>query len=480
MPTTLVVTFPLGRYHATPWARHVNEGQVELPPSPWRLLRALYAAWKTRVPDLDEEIVHGLLSRLAEPPTYFVPPYSLGHTRHYYPDSTRRSGASGNTDRTLDAFASVSRGAELAVRWPWDLEVDHKTALSRLADSLPYLGRADSVCMARVDDGWSTDGGHTICGPVDIGESIHTDQRAVALLAPALPLDFEALTHRPVDVRAGQLLFPRSTRFVGYHAPGPERSTTSPLQRWKAAAIEAVSFEIVSLVRPSHGDGLHLTDRLRNAAVGRLCERRGQVLGFSRLAGRDADQERLTGHRHAHYMALPDTERRVGFVVAWAPGGFCDDEVAALAAVKELYGAQNAPGPGTVRIRMNGYGTTSSVLSAYVGSSRIWRSITPFASSRHQKGEWKDFVTSEINRELAFRHLPTATVDIIDEDWVHFVRYRPSKRFQAARPDRRSGPRGVFVQLTFESAQSGPIALGHLAHFGLGLFQPILRQDAES
>jgi CRISPR-associated protein Csb2 len=38
---TLRLRFPGGRYHATPWGHHVNEGQVEWPPSPWRLLRAL-------------------------------------------------------------------------------------------------------------------------------------------------------------------------------------------------------------------------------------------------------------------------------------------------------------------------------------------------------------------------------------------------------------------------------------------------------
>lgn len=472
MPTTLVVSFPLGRYHATPWGRHVNEGQVELPPSPWRLLRALYAVWKTRVPDLDEAITHGLLGRLAEPPTYFVPPYSLGHTRHWYPDSTRRSGASGSTDRTLDAFASLGRGAELAVRWPWDLEVEHEKALARLAESLPYLGRADSVCTARIDPNW-VPVRHTVCGPVDIGESIPTGVPAVALLAPTLPLEIQALTLRPVDVRAGQLLFPRSTRFVGYQAPQPERQKTPPPRRRKPPQVEAVSFEVVSLVRPPAGEGLHLTDRLRNAAVRRLCVRRGQVLGFSRLAGRGADQERLTGHQHAHYLALPDAERRVGGLVAWAPGGLGDDEVASLAQVEELFGARDAPGPSTVQIRMAGYGEASSVMADYAGSARIWTSVTPFASSRHQKGEWEDFLRSEVHRELAFRHLPAATIDILDEDWVSFVRYRPSKRFQAERTDRRSSPRGVFVRLTFDTAQSGPLALGHLSHFGLGLFRPI-------
>src|SRR5690606_34470106 len=39
MPTVLV-EFPGGRYHAPPWGHHVNEGQIEWPPCPWRLLRA--------------------------------------------------------------------------------------------------------------------------------------------------------------------------------------------------------------------------------------------------------------------------------------------------------------------------------------------------------------------------------------------------------------------------------------------------------
>ena len=31
MPVNLKLTFPSGRYHATPWGRHVNEGAPEWP-----------------------------------------------------------------------------------------------------------------------------------------------------------------------------------------------------------------------------------------------------------------------------------------------------------------------------------------------------------------------------------------------------------------------------------------------------------------
>jgi CRISPR-associated protein Csb2 len=471
VPTTLVVSFELGRYHATPWGRHVNEGQVELPPSPWRLLRALYAVWKTRVPELGEDVMHGLLGRLAEPPTYFVPPYTLGHTRHWYPDSTRRSGVSGSTDRTLDAFASLDRRAELGIRWPFELDTGQEKALARIAESLPYLGRADSVCTARVDPLWVAPSGHTPCGPLDIGESVPGDVPAVALLAPTLPLDLDALTLRPVDVRAGKLLFPRSTRFVGYLAPEPARPAP-PVRRPSTARVEAVRFEVVSRVRPPAGEGLHLTDRLRNAAVAKLCSLRDQELGDSLLAGRSADQERLMGHRHAHYLALQDSEWRVGELAVWVPDRLGEHELEALGRVRCLTGPPGAPGPGAVQVRLSGYGTAAAVLPELTRVAKVWRSVTPFAPPRYQKGDWGSFLRAEVRRELAHREMSAAEVEVLDGDWASYVRYRTSKRFAANGADRRSAPRAAFLRLTFDEGQEGPLALGYLCHFGLGLFEP--------
>ena len=57
--------FPAGRFHATPWGRHVNEGAPEWPPSPWRLLRALLAVWKIRSAQLSEQQVRPVFEALA-------------------------------------------------------------------------------------------------------------------------------------------------------------------------------------------------------------------------------------------------------------------------------------------------------------------------------------------------------------------------------------------------------------------------------
>ena len=49
---TLSLRFLAGRFHATPWGHHVNEGCAEWPPSPWRLLRSLVAAWQAKLAGL--------------------------------------------------------------------------------------------------------------------------------------------------------------------------------------------------------------------------------------------------------------------------------------------------------------------------------------------------------------------------------------------------------------------------------------------
>src|SRR5713101_3068971 len=94
--------FPAGRFHATPWGRHVNERAPEWPPSPWRLLRALVATWKRKLDGkLPESDMLALLTTLANPPSFVLPPATTGHSRHYMPWFKK-----GPDDKTLvfDAF----------------------------------------------------------------------------------------------------------------------------------------------------------------------------------------------------------------------------------------------------------------------------------------------------------------------------------------------------------------------------------------
>ena len=65
-----------------------------------------------------------------------------------------------------------------------------------------------------------------------------------------------------------------------------------------------------------------------------------------------------------------------------------------------------------------------------------------------------------------------AGIDLLDEPWTAFVRHRPSAR---RRTDRRQGQAHLpaqFIRLHFEQPVTGPLALGRLSHFGLGLLAP--------
>jgi len=76
--------FLAGRFHSTPWGSHVNEGAVEWPPSPWRLLRALVAVFKRARPvGVGEDQVQRIVGALSATPSFYLPPAATGHTRHY-------------------------------------------------------------------------------------------------------------------------------------------------------------------------------------------------------------------------------------------------------------------------------------------------------------------------------------------------------------------------------------------------------------
>ena len=171
------LTFPAGRFHATPWGRHVNEAAVEWPPSPWRLLRALVATWKRKANDLaDDATMQRILTALAEPPEYCLPPATFSHTRHYMPWFKK-----GPSDKTLvfDAFVALAKDAPVRVIWPQaGLSVADRDLLAKLLPLLGTLGRSESWCEGRLLT--ESDAiGETNCKPLN---SNNLDQEVVRVL----------------------------------------------------------------------------------------------------------------------------------------------------------------------------------------------------------------------------------------------------------------------------------------------------------
>jgi CRISPR-associated protein Csb2 len=459
LPTTLVLTFPLGRYHATPWDRHVNEGAVELPPSPWRLLRTLYSVWRTRCPDLPEDTVHDLLAEIATPPTFYIPAHSVAHTRHYYPDEKD------GTDRTLDAFAVFNHNDQLAVQWPGMLEADKHDALRRLAESIPYFGRADSICTGTLENNWASPR-HAVWKPLDVAESTDGYSEATSVLAAEIPLNVQTLLSRPAEVRRGGLRFPVGSRLVAYGLDRPADSPIGHTAPRPARTATAVRFDILEPALPPDTDAVIYTDLLRQAGIKQL----GGIAEGTMLGGRTSDNAPMQGGKHAHYLPIIGDRRLTGLVV-WIPGGLPEKELTALCDVRALYGYKHR-----AQVRVSGIGAIEQVAPELAAPAETWRSITPFTPSRYPKknrDQWRSFVVKEVRRELALRaHTPAGDIDFIDGPWTAFVRHRPSAR---VRGDTRQGQAHLpaeFIRLHFPSPVDGPLTLGWLSHFGLGLFTP--------
>lgn len=495
MTTTLGLHFPWGRYHATPWGTNVNEGRVELPPSPWRILRGLYAVWKQRQPHLDEATVHSLLAALSAPPTYFLPDYEIGHTRHYYPDTQHRPDVR-STDRAIDAFAILHGNATIYTQWAAVLTDDQHHALEQLAKSLPYLGRADSVVDANLAASTDHMGTHHPCTALLDEGDVAPGQELVRLLSPTLPLDIEALIARPVDVRTNGLLYPPGTQLVPYALPAPPRprspthtaprATTRPVQAAGGdlppeTELTAVRLTLDARPRPPMTQTLNLVEAVRRTFIERLTSGPDHNLRQpSNLIGKDTHGNPLASHhRHAHFLTHDVNEDgRIDQILIWAPGGLTDEEVTAInnAITGDTISVPaHVKGPRNIHLRISATGAATDVLPAGVlGPASVWVSTTPFLPPRHYKHNEDQLahLTREIHREIDHRHRPDdlphpTSIENIPGPWRGYVRQRYSKNETLAQ-----ARHGFGLRLTFRRPIHGPLILGRYAHFGLGLFHP--------
>ncbi len=463
MTTTLAISFPWGQYHATPWDRGANEGIVEWPPSPWRLLRALYSSWKVHSPHLGASVVEGLLSQLSDAPTFVLPPHREAHTRHYMPDAKHHIGLSGDTVKTLDTFVVTNRDATIWVEWPVSLDDEHLEALRQLAEGVRYLGRAESIVEVAVVP---ERGDGAVVAP---GESAGSGT-AVRLLTPSAPFDVGSLVQTTVQIRKQRQLNPTGTQWASYVRPEaaePERLH----HRLAPRVASTMRFAIADGVLPSRFDAVVLGDLVRRSCMSRHGDR------SETFAGKDVNGTPLRGlHGHAHYISLttgfssgqPQGGDRLDTVVVWAPGGFDESEIAAAEALRDLRSAEFVDGVRHRRVTLLGTGSIADTAPELVGPSAVWQSVTPYSPVHHHRGSLEKQLLADVCRELESRGLPPVVeVALVEGPWLQFRRYRPGKeRIQRSRP-------AYGLRLQFASQVEGPIAIGQLSHFGLGLFSPV-------
>lgn len=470
----LAIRFDLGRYHASPWGSHVNDAATEWPPSPWRLLRALYSTSRTNVSLLPhrtaiDRALHALVN--APAPEFVLPYTTTAHTRHYMPLPSYSALHGADTSKVLDGFLAIDPQAELEAWWDTALDAEAADAFAEVARRLGYLGRSESVCTARMVASPGPE--PPSAAPAERVDLEDGEWELTDVLCPRRGRPLESLAISVAELRKDRRLIPAGTEHVTYAVRAPKPVTAREPRRPSGDKPTLALLRLRGSTRPALTEAVTVGQALRSALQS-IYGTRNDVKASPTFSGRSGDQPRDDQHRHAHYLSLPDADGpRIDRLIVWAPEGFGPGETQALASLTYLTVHDSHPMQGlweSLPTALAALGTESNLdVNALIGPARAWRSITPFGLIRHpkqRKGELIDSPTDQVRRELARRGFPQPQRIELERGSWH--RFRSHKAGQS-RLERTS----VFgVRLQFEEPVSGPIALGALSHFGLGLFTP--------
>ncbi|MBL8724190.1 MAG: type I-U CRISPR-associated protein Cas5/Cas6 [Planctomycetes bacterium] len=499
----IVFDFPGRRYHATPWGHHVNEGLVEWPPSPWRILRALLATGYTKLgwEHVPAEMLGIIDACSMVEPVYRLPTATKGHTRHYMPvgDLDKKRGEP-KTSKVIDAF--VRPTGPLVVGWPIQLAPNQMSLLAELLARLCYLGRAESRVRAAL-----LSGQEALPDGMEVSTTRrHSDDEPVRLLTP-MPADSYAnwcretegvpetllgvLEASTTDLQRDGWTAPPGSRELIYWRPAAVFSPSASRQFARHAIVEGADTAMFALGTDRKRDVLPLIERalptmalFRRALLSKVGDEQ-QMGGCVELTGKDENCEPLHSdhHRHSHFIPLSlDTGNRgrIDHVLVHSAMGFGHVAQRAMRQLRKTW----AKGIDDLAVTLIGLGPRDDFVTVggleidELATSRVWRSKTPFVPPRHIKARGKDSLVEQVKEELRRRGLPELSHDPVftvptSRDAASDERLRRFRHFvrTARGRDKKAPPAGLFhITMTLVSPAKGPICLGWGSHFGLGLF----------
>jgi CRISPR-associated protein Csb2 len=481
----LELKFLHGRYHATAWGRHVNEGVPEWPPAPFRVLRALVDAWYRKHRDIPAETVEALLRALSAPPRFRLPPARASHTRSYLSQNKEDP-----SDKKLvfDGFAVLDRGATVLMGWPGlALPAEVLDAGRRLTASLNYLGRSETWIDARlVDDrevAWNCVAVQP--GPVEAGLEVvpvacvigpdDFDARPLPLTVgtgkKTRPLTwFEALGWGSLETIDHGLNRPPAMAVVNYLR---ERDALDarppPVRRPSSRAVEVVLFAAESRVPVPMTDALLVGEQVRRNLLGALKRVAGATHDSIAFTGKDRDGRPARGHPHATIMCLDeDHDGSIDAVLIVNPTPFTVEERRAidrLAPVPRRNGHPLVLTPGPAGRRDEMLRRVSTVTS-----------VTPYAPQLHWKpkrdGDFDAWLARQVIMECEQRGLPRP-IRVVRVNAPPLARRR-TRWLDFRRARKADSPQPAFgLELHFAEPVLAPFSLGYASHYGLGTFAPL-------
>lgn len=418
MSIAISIQFLTGRYHATPWDKQVNEGGVEWPPSPWRILRSLVAAYYRLAVRPERSVMLALMGQLAEQqPSYVLPAFTAAHTRHFMP--LWKEGKA-TTTKVLDTFYALPGGAlseKAMVQVCWSevcLEESLKGLLEDLCAQVGYLGRAESWVEMRVVETIGVVNARPIVQETEAGRDERVEKVLVPMNGVELTKFVAAIAKLPKPKKGrGMWTAPGDVLEVlevdvgrlheqGWHGiPGSDWALYAMemvrplklLKRVKSGRSRSDSlfgepavarFRLTSKVLPRITAALSVGERFHRALMRWSEDAEGRSARV--FSGRDGEGVPL-GDDHDHAWYLPECNDRgeIVSVVVYARGGFDAVAVTALRGLEKVWGSEGFDVyVDLVSIgRVNG--DLSSVVDGVMGSGRLWRSLTPFVLTRFPK-----------------------------------------------------------------------------------------------
>ncbi len=507
---TLSFSFPANKYHATTWAKHVNEGDVEWPPSQWRILRAILSTWFKTANHYGEEDIKSVIEQLAGKPEYLIPRATISHKRHYMPDKSKKK-------LIFDTFLNFEKDAELLVRFPEaNLQKEQVNMLDDILRNINYLGRSESWVNARVC--LSEDTEMNVCPVEEISDGNFDTIKLLCVNETGLPELFRKEKGQyvhPLFTYAANLVkkrqaYPENVSFVKYAAPEDRFSNIKRSQTERQRpAVNYAKYLVDSTVLPSSRYAIEVADVARSAAM-KLHKDPSPI-----FSGKDPEGKMLSGHPHAYFLPYDeDGDGRIDHLMIYSREGFDRAHQRSLFDLNRLYGYDLEKELNLMLLGMGGKDDLpDNANSTVLGPSTSWESFTPFLLTRHPKckrgGEWKtsaledvqiilpetkghysteenllhdygvvptdrtviqkDGAVSQLLRELENIDLPRPAAIIPDPGelnsrWIEFKRYRRGKKGPTM-----SNPYGF--KLIFEDKIKGPISLGYASHQGMGMFR---------
>ncbi len=477
------LAFPAGRYHGTPWGRHVNEGIAEWPPSPYRLLRALYDACKRKRPQWGHPRIEKVLSTLsAHDPLYLLPQAAVSHTRSFLSKNEKNT-----QSKTLifDGFVALSPRATVLMGWP-DITPEPPVIddLDELLSLMNYLGRSESWVQARLLRGIS--GVQWNCAP-DSGESTATDMDVVPVAAPVPKQQFTTVnltigrtmkqltwidaiaTGTEVITKFGWNC-PPAMKYVNYLRPSNCFDPAATVQpEHHPPQVRSVLYAFDSKVLPRLTETLEIAERVRSKLMGIHKKIAGSdQLVSPRFSGKTPSGEPMREpHRHAFYLPSDlNGDGRLDHLLVHCHSPFDASELQALDQLDSIWQRQGRP---DIRLMPVQWGAPRK-------KTRAVTSATPFVPTRHFKPRrhlFEDWIRDEIARECRNHGLPEPRT-VLPVPELHVARSR-TIRWSEFRRNRKDDPvrPGFGLKLEFSDEIEAPFSLGYACHFGLGEFSAV-------